>query len=57
MPDFPVTGSLLYDLILAAGCIIAGFGLGLKADKWWGYPIVAAGAVWGFLALRGIGLI
>ena len=50
----PVTGDTLYDFVLVIILVIVGFGLALKADKWWGYILVAVAALWGFQLIRPI---
>ena len=43
---------MLYDSVLVLIVIVVGFGLALKADKWWGYILVAIAVVWGFMLVK-----
>ncbi len=53
MPKVPVTGDMLNDCVLVVAVLIIGFGLALKADKWWGYIIVVIGIAWAVQLIRG----
>lgn len=52
MPNIPVTGDRLYDFVLVLVLVIAGAGLALKADKSWGWILVALAGIWGFMLLK-----
>ena len=48
MPSIPITGDRTYDFALVIVVVIIGFGLALKADKPWGWALVAAAGYWAY---------
>lgn len=48
-----MTGDRLYDFVLVGILLIVGVGFGLKADKWWGWLIVAAAFWLGYRTIYG----
>lgn len=57
MIRLPVTGDILYDFVLILIVVIVGVGMALKAEKWWGWLLVAGAIFWAFSMMRVKGLL
>ena len=52
-----ISNNLLYSEVIAAGFVIAGAGIALKAGQAWGWLVLAGGVGLGFWALKLNGLV
>ena len=55
MPQFPITGNLLYDCVIAGIILVAGFAIMMKAGNKWGVILIVIAAIWAFLLVKDIG--